>query len=69
MKLKINGKPKEFNLDRLSISELLKIEKVMEPEMVTVQRNGAFAERKDFETTLLSDGDEIDFLYFMGGGA
>ena len=26
-------------------------------------------ERDDFETTKLNEGDAVEFLYFMGGGA
>jgi len=36
--------------------------------MVSVQLNGAFVQRTDFEQTHIQDGDEVDFLYFMGGG-
>jgi len=33
-----------------------------------VRINGTVLSRRDFENIPLSDGDEIDFLYFMGGG-
>jgi thiamine biosynthesis protein ThiS len=38
------------------------------PEMVAVQLNGEFVNKKDLEKTILHENDEIDFLYFMGGG-
>jgi len=41
---------------------------VAQPSMVSIQLNGQFVNRDDFETTTVSDGDELDFLYFMGGG-
>ena len=28
-----------------------------------------FAEREDWESIQLKEGDKVDFLYFMGGGA
>ena len=36
--------------------------------MVSVQVNEEFAEREDWETTVIKEGDQVDFLYFMGGG-
>ena len=37
--------------------------------MVSVQLNEEFVDRDDFGTTILKEGDVIDFLYFMGGGS
>ena len=67
MKIKVNGEAKEFS-GVLNIKELLKVSKVEQPEMVSVQLNGEFVERENFETTSVKEGDEVDFLYFMGGG-
>lgn len=53
----------------LTLSELIKQNKVFQPEMVTVQVNEEFVERDVWDTTSLKDGDHVDFLYFMGGGA
>ena len=47
---------------------MIKLNTVLQPEMVSVQVNEEFVEREDFNTTSLNDGDSIDFLYFMGGG-
>lgn len=33
-----------------------------------VRINGEILDRRDFENIPISDGDKIDFLYFMGGG-
>ena len=40
----------------------------IEDEMVSVQVNEEFAEREDWESIQLKEGDKVDFLYFMGGG-
>lgn len=48
---------------------LIKINKVFQPEMVTVQVNEEFVERDVWDQTQLKEGDRVDFLYFMGGGA
>ena len=37
--------------------------------MVTIQVNEDFVEREVYEKIQLKEGDRVDFLYFMGGGA
>ena len=60
----------KITLDKsLNINDFLVEVKADQPEYVTVQRNGEFIERKDFDNTFVEEGDEIEFLYFMGGGA
>jgi len=66
--LKVNGKEQELN-DTISVSGLIKLNKVSQPDMVSIQLNGNFVVRENYENTLLKEGDEIDFLYFMGGGS
>ena len=65
--LKVNGKEQELN-ETLSVSGLIKLNKVSQPDMVSIQLNGNFVIRENYDSTLLNEGDEIDFLYFMGGG-
>ena len=67
MKLVINGKDKDFNGD-LTIIQLLTQENVKMPEMVSIELNGEILRRSEFEKTALKDGDNVEFLYFMGGG-
>jgi len=68
MKLTINGDSKEIK-DGIVLSELLTIEDVEQPDMVSVQLNDEFLTKDEYPTTTLKEGDEINFLYFMGGGA
>ena len=67
-KIYVNGDAQEVNLP-LNVSELISQNNVQQPEMVSVQVNEEFAEREDWETIQLKEGDKVDFLYFMGGGA
>ena len=67
-KIYVNGDAQEVNLP-LNVSELIKQSDVQQPDMVSVQVNEEFAEREDWETIQLKEGDRVDFLYFMGGGA
>lgn len=53
----------------VSLIELIRNNKVEQPEMVSIQVNGEFVDRDSFETTQINANDEVDFLYFMGGGS
>ena len=67
-KISVNGKAQELETP-ISITELIKLNNVAQPEMVSIQLNGGFVNRDDFDSTLIAEGDELDFLYFMGGGS
>ncbi len=68
MKLIVNGEEKFFNVEKLNISELLKLSDVKNPDVVSVQVNGRFFSKEQYVTTFLNEGDEVEFLYFIGGG-
>jgi sulfur carrier protein len=68
MNLVVNGK-KTDTTDGLTVSELLVKEDVKMPEMVSVELNGKILKRSEFETTTLNDDDQVEFLYYMGGGS
>ena len=67
MKLTINGKDVETN-GSSTVTELLKEQKVKWPNMVSVELNGTILKRETFASTALAEGDQVEFLYFMGGG-
>ena len=67
VKVKINGEEAEIT-EAVSIDELLKIQKVKMPDMVTVEHNGDILDRDQFAVVRIQEGDEIEFLYYMGGG-
>lgn len=66
--LTVNDKAQEVSLP-LTLSDLIKINKVLNPELVSVQVNEEFVDRDVWPQTQLKDGDRVDFLYFMGGGS
>ena len=68
MELTINGEVKVLDKNSLTVMQLLSVESVKSPDMVSVQLNGEFVDRSRFPETTLKSGDELDFLYFMGGG-
>jgi sulfur carrier protein len=67
MKLTVSGEVKEFK-DGITLAELVQIEKVQTPEYVTASVNDELLGASTFESTVLKDGDVLEFLYFMGGG-
>lgn len=66
-KIIVNGEPKEYDLP-ITVGEIIISEGVEQPEMVSVQVNATFISREEFATRELAENDEVDFLYFMGGG-
>ena len=67
MKIKVNNKIQELEKE-INITDLLVKNKVETPDMVSVQLNGEFVKKENFQNTVVKENDEINFLYFMGGG-
>lgn len=68
MNITVAGNKRQYE-SGLTIDELIKVEQVESPEYVTVTLNDEFLVRDNFSTTNLKEGDVVEFLYFMGGGA
>ena len=66
-KITVNGESQEVILP-LSLTELIKQNNVEQPDMVSVQVNDDFVDRTEWDGIQIKDGDNVDFLYFMGGG-
>ena len=67
MKITVGGETKEVK-DGITIAELITAENVETPEYVTVSVNEEFADKDSYAEKALSEGDTVEFLYFMGGG-
>ena len=67
MNITVAGVKKEV-ADGLTVTALIQQENVETPQYVTVSVNEEFIESGVFESTVLKEGDEVEFLYFMGGG-
>ena len=65
--IKVNGESQEVVLP-MTVEELIKNNNVENPELVSVQVNEEFLDRNDYASRRVKDGDEMDFLFFMGGG-
>ncbi|HWQ91788.1 hypothetical protein SDC9_171727 [bioreactor metagenome] len=69
MNLKVNGESQAVDRASLTVADLLALNDVEHPETVSVQLNGSFVDSKQYASTALQNNDEIDFLYFLGGGS
>ena len=67
MRINVGGTNKEVS-DNITIAKLIEIENVETPQYVTVSVNEEFIDSESFDTHILKEGDEVEFLYFMGGG-
>lgn len=61
-------KQEEYD-EGVTVEQLIEKENVENPLYVTVTINDDFVDREKFGETVLKDGDAVEFLYFMGGGA
>lgn len=69
MQITVNGETSQLNEIEVNLSTLLQLRKVESPEMVAVQLNGEFVDMASYASTYLKAGDDVEFLYFMGGGS
>ena len=65
MQVKVNGKTE--NIEGGTVLDLLKAKNI-EPQMVAIEINDAMLEQGHLSTTTLKEGDQIEFLFYMGGG-
>ncbi|MDR1631808.1 MAG: sulfur carrier protein ThiS [Dysgonamonadaceae bacterium] len=66
-KITVNGESQELEKS-VTLAELLVLNRITQPDMVSIQLNGEFVYKEDY-SKVINDGDEVDFLYFMGGGS
>ncbi len=62
----LNGKKEEIE-ENISISNLLEVRRIR-PEVVTVELNNTTIKREEYSSTTLKNQDQVEFVYFMGGG-
>lgn len=67
MIITVAGEKKEVK-DNLTLPELIESEKIETPEYVTISINEEFVASEKVAGTVLAEGDNVEFLYFMGGG-
>jgi len=65
MQVKVNGKSEDIQSS--SVLDLLTLKKI-DPQMVAVEVNDKMIDREHLATTTLAEGDQVEFLFYMGGG-
>ncbi|HVS06903.1 MAG TPA: sulfur carrier protein ThiS [Candidatus Dormibacteraeota bacterium] len=63
----LNGKPRKVP-EGISLLELLK-ELDVQPSRVVIEHNREIRRKEDFKTAKVCDGDELELVYFVGGGS
>ena len=67
MELVINGEKREMP-DGTTVSKLLEMLNIA-PERVVVEVNLNILKRAEHPTTILKEGDQVEIVHFVGGGA
>ena len=65
MQVKINGKAEE--VQGATVLDLLKAKNI-DPHMVAVELNNTMLEHDYLATTSVKEGDQVECLFYMGGG-
>jgi thiamine biosynthesis protein ThiS len=65
MEIQINGESR--TVEPMSLLELLG-NLGINPARVAVERNRDIVPKREYETTLLADGDTLEIVQFVGGG-
>jgi len=68
MEIRVNDETVTLTQESVNVLQLLEFQEVEMPDMVSVSINGDVLKRDIFETTLIKEGDAVEFVYFMGGG-
>ena len=68
MAITINGKEASIEKE-LTIKELLDVKNIEMKDYITVQLNQDIIPTKEYENQLVKVGDDVEFLYYMGGGS
>lgn len=68
MRLKINGQTESFDQDALRLTDYL-ASKGIHPGTVAVEVNLTVLDKTRYADTFLKEGDEVEIVRFVGGGA
>ena len=63
----LNGEPREF-ADGLTLQSLIAT-LALEPTRVAIELNRSVVRRNQWAATVLQEGDQVEIVHFVGGGA
>ena len=65
----LNGQSRDFEaLQEFANLEQLVVELGLKGDRVAIEHNGAIAPRSNWAQTILSGGDRLEVVHFVGGG-
>jgi thiamine biosynthesis protein ThiS len=67
MKIILNNREEEFNLETLTVSRMLELKK-FSFKMRIVKINGLLIPREKYESTFIHESDNVQMIYLMSGG-
>ncbi len=67
MKIILNNRKEEFELENMSVSELLGL-KNFTFKMIVVKINGELVKKPQYSETYIHEGDDVMVLHLMSGG-
>lgn len=65
MQIKLNGEQRE--VQTTTVAQLISSYS-LNPEAVVIEINGVIAQKQDWPTTTINDGDQVEIVSFVGGG-
>ena len=68
MRILINGEQRDFPQSSMKLSELIE-QLSLAPQRIAIEVNHQIARKQQWEDTLISDGDRIEIVHFVGGGS
>ena len=67
MKIQLNSREEKFNLEKMSVSEMLLLKK-FSFRMRIIKINNILIAKDKYDSTFIHDGDIVEMLYLMSGG-
>jgi sulfur carrier protein len=67
MQVLVNGSLKHFELDQMTVADLVSELKVV-GKRIAVERNGEIVPKSQYTQLMLTDGDKLEVVGAVGGG-
>ena len=67
MRVQINGEPNELR-EGMTLGELV-AQLGLAPERLAIERNREVVRRARWAETVIAEGDQLEIVHFVGGGA
>ena len=67
MQISINGNPKQFSAENMTIADLVNTLNVA-GKRIAIECNGEIVPRSQFAEVALNDGDKLEIVGAVGGG-